>query len=89
MSSSDHNTRADRSRIPPSWIDDAELARMSYYRLLEWCIGRDGKLRRDRLIRVASAKNYSAGWVYYNTGKRFDQVWRGVERWQKEHKRRA
>jgi DNA repair protein RadD len=65
-------------------IDDVALANMSYHAMLLWAAGSDGRLRRDRLERVAQAKSYSDGWIYHTAGKPWDEVWRNVQRWREQ-----
>ncbi len=60
-----------------------ELRRMSYRQCLEWCAGRDGKLRRQPLTLIARAKHYNSYWVQQCVGKDWKMV---LERAQ-EHQR--
>ena len=54
---------------------DEDLAAMTYKDALRWCADRSGELRRDRLQRTALAREYKVGWVYYNAGKNWEDVW--------------
>jgi hypothetical protein len=64
----------------------SEIRSWTYYRALKWCTGDDGRLRRDRLKRVAVARNYDAKWVQHNAGQYFVDVWEGVALWHKAQK---
>jgi hypothetical protein len=73
-------------------IGDTELQRMSFKECLEWASGRDGRLDRKRLTRIALARNYSPGWVHRLWGRDWKEVYaeteawneRGRDKWRKE-----
>ena len=47
--------------LEPTPPTDAILRAMTYRGLLLWAADRDGRLRSDRLRRIARAKNFSSG----------------------------
>jgi hypothetical protein len=51
---------------------DAELKRMSYEAALRWAAGDDGRMRSDRLERLAHVRRYKPSWVRLWAG----QHWR-------------
>jgi DNA repair protein RadD len=56
-------------------VDDTDLALMSYRDLLRWADG-----DRARLKRVARVKGYRPGWVGYNEGHPWEEVWEAAKR---------
>jgi hypothetical protein len=51
------------------WLD-----RLSYFDALRWALGPDGKLERDRLRQVATARGYWPEWVDHKEGKTLGEV---------------
>jgi len=68
----------DDEKLGPDW--------MTYYEALRWCADLDGRLRRERVERVADARGYGAPWVEANTGKHMDDVRRDAARWHQEQR---
>jgi len=85
------NRRPPRARIQYQ-VDDVEddesleQDRMTYYQALKWCADLHGRLRRERLVRVACARGYGASWVDANAGKHIDEVRKDAARWHQEQR---
>lgn len=62
-------------------IDDADFAAMTYRDALRCATGPDGRLVRDRLVRIARARGYNAGWVFHNAGRPWREVWEQTVQW--------
>jgi hypothetical protein len=64
----------------------SEIRSWTYYSALRWATDHDGRLRRDRLQRIAVAKSYSKRWVARNAGERFVDVWQTVAAYHRERR---
>jgi hypothetical protein len=54
---------------------------MKYRKMLRWCAGADGRLRRDRLERVAQARGYEVGWIRHLVGRHWERAWTDLQEW--------
>jgi len=68
--------------------NDEALRRMTYYAAVSWCADHEGRLRRDRLERVARARGLSAAWVMANAGNHIDEFRKSHARWQQQRRLR-
>jgi DNA repair protein RadD len=62
---------------------DAEIAGMSFYSLLRWAAGPDGRLVSSRLERIAQVKGYKRGWAWYLKGQTVEQAWQQTQEWRR------
>jgi superfamily II DNA or RNA helicase len=65
-------------------VTDWDIAKMGKRGALRWAAP-DGRLRADRLERIAEVRGYKRGWVYYNAGKHWEEVWKEMEKWRREN----
>jgi hypothetical protein len=84
-------TMAKRGRVPVDVmpdslfpLNDREITEMGLLRALQWAASDDGRLRADRLARIAEVRRYKRGWVTYNAGRHWEDVWRDMTRWRRQ-----
>ena len=86
LPSTAHPAVANYQILPQRCRAMSSCAAGAYYVQLKWCTGDDGRLRRDRLQRVAQAMRYSPKWIKLNADEYFVDIWEGVRLWHKEQK---
>jgi hypothetical protein len=59
---------------------------MGYRASLQWAADDDGKLVAGRLQRIARVRGYKPGWVRYNTGQNWQQVWNAAMLWRQNRR---
>jgi superfamily II DNA or RNA helicase len=55
-------------------VTDTDLREMTYRDLLKWAADQDGRLMVERLERIARARDFKPGWIYYNRDRPLDEA---------------
>jgi superfamily II DNA or RNA helicase len=55
-------------------VTDIDLREMTYRDALKWAADQDGRLVVERLERIARARDFRPGWVFYNRDRPLDEV---------------
>jgi superfamily II DNA or RNA helicase len=70
-------------------VTDRDIANMGLRGALRWAADDRGYLKPERLVRVAAVRGYRRGFVYYNAGKYWEDVWTQMRLWRKEQQQNA
>jgi hypothetical protein len=68
---------------------DRDIANMGLRGALRWAADDRGYLKPERLVRVADVRGYRRGWVYYNAGKYWEDLWSEMKTWQQQQRKEA
>ena len=66
-------------------VNDSDLAAMTYRDAVRWA-AQDGYFLLDRLERIARARAYKTGWVYYNRDRPLEEVLKEHEEYVRTHR---
>jgi superfamily II DNA or RNA helicase len=64
-------------------VTDNDLHDMTYRDALRWAADKDGGLITARLERIATARGYAPGWVYYKRDRRLEEVLKEYEEYKR------